>query len=482
VSYQGGDDPRLRADLRAALKHWRKATLGELPLAENLGDVERRRAADPRLTRSSVLRQVIQEALAELRDRGRGEYADLLEQRYLQDQSVYRLQETYHLSERSIYYRLQEAVLALAHALWAIEQREAGLIPEPLPAAEPSPASWRARHLAPPTYTHLFGMEEALSELLDCLNDPGGHWVISLDGMGGLGKTALAREAAGRVAATDRFAGIAWLAVKQEFYTAHGPEQPDLPALTCGQVLDGMARQLGGIDLRPLPLPTKRERGSDLLRTAPYLVVLDNLETALDCGTLPAWFWGLAKPSKFLLTSRHWPVPDVVGSSVLRLDKPSEPDGLALIRHEGRQRGLREVAEANDGTLQPILEVTGGNPLAIKLVVGQLVSLPLSRALAALETAQPGTESFYHYLYQASWDQLSPGGRRLLLGMAQLPSSGGGWEDLVAISDLSEADLAEAIAELTASSLLQAGGLEEKTYTIHPLTHHFVVGQAALGT
>jgi len=318
-----------------------------------------------------------------------------------------------------------------------------------------------------------------LAHLLDWLNNPDGHWMISLDGMGGLGKTALAREAVGRVAETNRFADIAWLTVKPGFYTSHDSQQADLSALTCGQVLDVIASQLGGADLDPLSLPAKRDRVRDLLHAHSYLVVLDNLETVMDCGPLPDWLWDMANPSKFLLTSRHWPESDI-SLSVLLLDQLAESDSLALIRHEARLRGLREVAEASDEALHPILAVTGGNPLAMKLVVGQLVSLPLNRVLAALETAQPGIDPFYQYLYRASWDLLSAPAQHLLLHMALLPDSGGTWEDLLTVSALPDEDLTTAVVELTAHSLLQAAGLEEKIYTVHPLTRHFVSGQTGV--
>jgi hypothetical protein len=114
-----------------------------------------------------------------------------------------------------------------------------------------------------------------------------------------------------------------------------------------------------------------------------------------------------------------------------------------------------------------------------KLVVGQLVSLPLSRILAALQSAQPGTDSFYQYLYRVSWDLISAPARLLLLSMARLPASDGTWEDLSAISGLFGDDLNSAIEELATHSLVQAVGFEEKTYCLHPLTYHFAVSQAA---
>jgi hypothetical protein len=117
--------------------------------------------------------------------------------------------------------------------------------------------------------------------------------------------------------------------------------------------------------------------------------------------------------------------------------------------------------------------------LAIKLVVGQLASLPLDYILASLETAHPSTDSFYQYLYLVSWKLISAPAKHLLLSMAQLPASGGNWEDLRRVSGLSRNDLAAAIEELVTQSLLQATGLEEKIYCIHLLTHHFALGQAS---
>jgi hypothetical protein len=451
--------------------------LGDAALAHRLADAERRLAADPWLTRPNALRQTVRAALASLRDSGQSEEADLLERHYFRDESAILLTETYHLSERSIYHRLHEAHVALAHALWTQERAEAKEIPDSLLATEPSRPLSRARHLPPKTSTQLFGVGGALAQLLGYLGDCDGHWVICLEGMAGLGKTALAREAAGRLAATDRFADIAWVTVGPTSYTARAPQQFDLPVLTCGQVLDAIASQLGGIDLSPLPLPAKRDRVREMLGAGSCLVVLDNLETTMDCGAWPDWFWDMADPSKFLLTSRHWLASDV-GQSVISLDQLAQPESLALIRHEAHLRGLPEVADTGDDALYSILAVTGGNPLAIKLVVGQLVSLPLSRILAALKTAQPGTDAFYQYLYRVSWDLISAPARLLLLRMATLPAGTRTWEDLSAISDLSGDDLNAAIEELTTHSLVQASGFEEKVYSLHPLTYHFAVSQA----
>jgi len=224
-------------------------------------------------------------------------------------------------------------------------------------------------------------------------------------------------------------------------------------------------------------MPVRRERLRSMLNHRPYLVVVDNLAMVDECRELLDMLWELANPSKFLLTGRHQLQPGSYPWSVLTVGQLAELDGLALIRHEAGLRGMTEVAEASDDPLQRILAVTGGNPLAIKLVVGHLLSLPLTRVLHDLESVEPASAEFYGYLYRTSWDLLSAPAKHLLVQMDRLPPSGGTWEELAAISELPPGDLTSAVAELTTHSLLLGSGFDPKTYCIHPLTAHFITSQ-----
>jgi hypothetical protein len=167
--------------------------------------------------------------------------------------------------------------------------------------------------------------------------------------------------------------------------------------------------------------------------------------------------------------------------TVVALDELAQPDAVALLRHEGSVRGLHDVVEADDDQLRPIYCVVGGNPLALKLVVGQLAALPLDRVLSGLEAAQPRTDAFYDYLFGTSWNLLSPLACKLLRHLASLPVEGATWQDLSAGSGLPDEALVTAVAELASYSLLQSAGLVEKVYTLHPLTRHFVARQDAVG-
>ena len=122
------------------------------------------------------------------------------------------------------------------------------------------------------------------------------------------------------------------------------------------------------------------------LHHAPHLIVVDNLETVADVETLLPALARLANPSKFLLTSRdafsgqaeiyHFPVPEL-----------AEADATALIRAEARLRNLRHVTEASDADLRPLVDTVGGNPLALRLVTGQLYLFALPQVIENLREA-----------------------------------------------------------------------------------------------
>lgn len=72
------------------------------------------------------------------------------------------------------------------------------------------------RHLPPPDYAQLFGGEPLLRQLTSLLQQEKGPRMISVEGLGGIGKTALARTLAGRLADIGNLEGIAWISARHE--------------------------------------------------------------------------------------------------------------------------------------------------------------------------------------------------------------------------------------------------------------------------
>jgi hypothetical protein len=243
-------------------------------------------------------------------------------------------------------------------------------------------------------------------------------------------------------------------------------------------LLDAIIEPFGFRDLARLPLASKLDKLRTRLKELAYLVIIDNLETSADYRALIPELQGLVNPTKFLLTSRH-SLHDFPGVLNLSLDELSAADSLALLRHEAGQRGLAAVTGAPDESLARVYEVAGGNPLALQLLLGQMHSLSLSRVVDDLRQAQGRrVEELYSFIYWQSWQLLSDAARRVLAIMPLVAESGGGLDQIAALSESEDEEMAAGLGQLVALSLVNVRGtLDERRYSIHRLTETFLLEQ-----
>lgn len=351
--------------------------------------------------------------------------------------------------------------------------------PQPqLENAAPSPSALPIR-----SYRELVGRDALVGEVMAALRDPGGKWIVALDGMGGIGKTALAREIAGRVQAERLFDGVVWEQAAKEPLAPGDPGRA-ISTLTFETALDSIARQLGAPDVPRLKGLEKEERVRALLQAQRVLVVLDNLETASEPQSeIVRRLRPLLDPSKALLTSRHRFQGDLYA---IHLSGLTEDDALRFIRQEVEEKHLSRVAPAKVKELKRVIQTTGGSPLALKLVVGQLEHSALDTVLNQLSNVRlPQGDSdeddyirFYKDIFFLSWRLLSRQGKDLLIAMAHFaPNVGGTLEAIRDSSGLADETLIRSINELWRLSFLEVGepsSLNKVRYSLHALTQHFV--------
>ncbi|NUM47476.1 MAG: hypothetical protein HUU38_22470 [Anaerolineales bacterium] len=322
--------------------------------------------------------------------------------------------------------------------------------------------------LPPASYSHLFGVQQTLETLNQVLENAAPPWLIAITGLGGSGKTAVADAAVRKILPTVHFDQIAW--VRAETHSLS--EESSSPTLTFDDISAQLAKQL-------LPANTLVARPFHLIRQMlkerPHLIVVDNLESEADTLFLFNQLADLGGPSKIMITTRTRP-PAQTGVYPLSLAELPLADALALIRHQAGLNGLTELAQASEETLFPIVEVTGGNPLALKLVVSLAQVLPLPRILADLPVGRTNPiEQMYRNIYWKAWQTLSPAARDLLQIMPLVATSGARLEQLQAVSKMAEPDLLTVIHELAARSLLEARGTTwDRRYGIHRLTETFL--------
>ena len=333
---------------------------------------------------------------------------------------------------------------------------------------------WVIKHhglLPHPSYTKLFGVDDAIDVLTKRLLLPNDGWLAMITGIGGIGKSALADVVARRLIELRRFHRTVWIRTDPDAI-GRGEDSAekltdlvtlDLAKVICPQLTQTAPRQQRLLALR------------ETLKRKPHLVIVDNIETDLDLTHLYEQLGDLAKPSKFLVAARQQPV-GLTEIFSYALKELSIDDAGLLLRHHAAGVGLNELAKATQAEIAQIYDVIGGNPFAIKLVVFLARTGELPRILADLRNAKlTGIKSLYQHIFRRVWSGLTPIQQNVLETMPLLGETGGDVELLCALSGLDESLLIETLHHLAIRCLVEVrGDVWGRRYGIHRLTMSFV--------
>ncbi len=451
------DPATSQVKVRAALRAWHSAGgISETPLSGWLlvhQQLEATEMGDPTaLCRAT--NHLLEAGLKELANHDR-RGAEVLQARYEVGLTAEEVAAQFNLTRDIVNHVASAAVERLSAILLNQEQ-----------AARQEHIQAQQARLQPPQYDRLLGLTQTCAQLIEQLLSPTPPWVIAIVGIGGIGKTALADAVTRLIIHNLYFEHVIWLRLASY--------QTTVPNLTfetfTTQLLEALLPQAYGASSEQRVTQIR-----SLLKARPYLIVIDNLETEADTAYLLDHLNDLASPSKFLLTSRT----RLTGQAALfnvSLDELPARDAYALLRHQAAAIGLKELEQADEAHLESIYKVVGGNPLALKLVVGLATVQSLSQILADLVSSPVGEiGELYRRIYWKSWQALSSQARALLQAMPLIAEPGALPAQLRAISKLSEIQLSVAITELAMRSLIEVRGtVWERRYGIHRLTETFL--------
>jgi DNA-binding SARP family transcriptional activator len=229
-----------------------------------------------------------------------------------------------------------------------------------------SPVARTAPRQLPASAQHFTGRQVEMDLLVDQLGplaqraDSAGAIVISaIDGMAGIGKTALAVHAAHRLA--ERFPD------GQLFLDLHGYTQGH-PARTAGEALTWLLQSLG---VPPARIPTDGEQAAALYRQrladTRTLIVLDNAATEAQVRPLLPG----AGSCLVLVTSRRR-LKGLDDAHILSLGLLSPPDAVALL---SKVTGPDRISP-DDPLAGEVAELCGYLPLALRIAASLLRHRP----------------------------------------------------------------------------------------------------------
>ncbi len=261
-----------------------------------------------------------------------------------------------------------------------------------------------------------YGRESELALLTDWLLEQRCR-VVSILGMGGMGKSALAVTLMRRMA--DQFDAVIWRSLR------------DTPL--CEPLLDELLRILSGDHLTTAPDSLERRLTLlfEYLRTRRVLLVLDNLESVMEeaegSGRVLPGYEGYGRllrraaetrhSSCVLLTSRERPrelAPLEGNRTPVRALRLGQLDAVACAALLAEQDVTGGAAER-----ERLIERYGGNPLALKIVAPTITDLFGGEIAAFLEQGELIFGSV-RYLLQEQFARLSDVEESIMLWLAIL--------------------------------------------------------------
>ena len=299
-----------------------------------------------------------------------------------------------------------------------------------------------------------YGRESELALLTDWLLEQHCR-VVSILGMGGIGKSALAVTLMHRVA--DQFDAVIWRSLR------------DAPP--CEPLLDEMLRILAGEPLT-IVLDSLERRLTllfEYLRTRRVLLVLDNLESVMEeaegSGRMLPGYEGYGRLLRRAAETKHTKLPTA--------HEPRKTNELAPL--EGSRTPVRSLhlgqleADACELLLQEkevtgstaererLIERYGGNPLALKIVAPTIADLFGGEIAAFLEQGELIFGSV-RYLLQEQFARLSAVEESIMLWLAILrePVTVQQLANVL-VNPLPGAQVLEALDTLRGRSLIERG-------------------------
>lgn len=338
-----------------------------------------------------------------------------------------------------------------------------------LQAVEPlTPIAQQARHMVHHNLlaggdTAFIGREAELERLLTFLSLEHPTACVSIEGLGGMGKTALALAVAHHFkAAASPFQAIIFTSAKPNHLTPLGLLPRLQPDRTLQDLFRAIAYTLHCPKILVQPFEEQITQIYHQLSRQPTLLILDNLETVKEQIAILSFLHDLPSGTKTLLTSRKKTLFPAV-----TLEPLLPEHSLSLIQSQAHNKGLH----LTEHKAQLLHQRTSGIPAAIIYAVGQLAGgYPWESSVQAV--VQGDYARFY---FESSLMGLRDEPTYSLFLSAALFSGSAAADAIAYVAELADPNaVTQGLAQLQQLSLING---REGRFDMLPLTREYAIAQ-----
>lgn len=319
----------------------------------------------------------------------------------------------------------------------------------------------------------VIGIKTLLAQLSTWLESQNAAHAISIEGIGGIGKTLLAQHLLEQAYQDSQYDHYAWVSARQKEINLNGEiTEVTKPASTLEDIISRLTQQLGQGHLVGLSTQEKITQLTKLAHQQKLLIFIDNLETSSDIDEIVPNLHKLNGNARIIFTSRK-SLGRYPGVRIFPVPELSFANSKKLIKAEMKRLGL--TLSLSEETVQALYEITGGIPLVLKLATAQFGRVETKEIIRQLRLGEKRAKNIYTYIYRQAWKLLPDIGKKLLLSMLLVSPDGEDRTWICQMGALTDEEFNQGVDELKQLSLIEfSGSIEMPKYRIHRLTATFL--------
>jgi len=319
-----------------------------------------------------------------------------------------------------------------------------------------------------PRRPYFVGRNEEIEAILHSLQPNSRTFIIGVEGIGGVGKTALAIEVGHRCIESDLFESAIWISAKESILTLHGIEPVIPEAKTLSDILITIGTSLGNPTIGNLSIKDQIHRAYNLLARRTTLLILDNFETLSknEQHDILDFLRNSPMTLKVVVTSRE----RVSEGQIIRLQGLSFEESNALLDWDAQQKHIQLTKDQS----KHLVNLTGGLPLALLWVQGQIAVLGYSVTQVLDKLSLDTDIPILQYCFNHSWNLLRHNNEKKVLFILALQPEAVSREALKEIAGVEDSDeFDNAISDLLQLTLIEPEP-DRDYFSILPLTRRFI--------